>query len=275
MHYQDFVMNKHHTLSARPLALACTLFLATALHTADAAASDSAHDILMRSDTIRNPQESFVVNVTISQYENGRLDDQTRVTTHSRKDGDGQFLTLVHIDTPAVDKGKILLRNGNNLWMFDPKSKASVRISPRQRLLGNASSGDVITSNLALDYSVALSGQETVQDGDKNERTAWKLHLTASTAYAPYTSVDLWVDSTNNRPLKGMFYGQSGKLLKVAWYRGWKDVLGVIRPTEVVIGDGFAKSKVTVMQMEHYRPQDLPLSWFNKEWLPHFTLGGQ
>ncbi len=239
------------------------------------ALADRAQEILKRSDMIRNPQTSFVVNVSLKQYENNQLTDQNRVTTHSRQNKTGQFLTIVHMDEPNNDRGKLLLRNDNILWFYVPKSKASVRMSPRQRLLGNASNGDVITSNFTLDYSATLDGEETITDGDRNSRLAWKLKLSAINEFAPYKQVELWVDKENDRPLKGKFYGNSGKLLKVAWYRNWQPVLGEIHPTEVVIGDGFNPNKITLMQMSQYQAKELPLSWFNKEWLSHFTTQGQ
>ncbi|CAK9884167.1 MAG: hypothetical protein XXXJIFNMEKO3_00548 [Candidatus Erwinia impunctatus] len=204
-------------LILKPWRLTCTLALFAAL----SVHADQAQDILKRSDLIRNPQTSFVVTVSLKQYDNNKLTDQNRVTTHSRQNASGQFLTIIHIDEPASDRGKLLLRNDNILWFYDPKSKASVRMSPRQRLLGNASNGDVITSNFTLDYAAVLAGEETVTDGDRAARPAWKLQLSAINDFAPYKQVELWVDKANDRPLKGKFYGNSGKLLKVAWYRNW------------------------------------------------------
>ena len=236
-----------------------------------AGGSPDARTILARSDTIRNPQESFVVDVGLYAYENGKRTDFTQVTTHSRKDDDdGQFLSLVFIDEPARDRSKIVLRNGNLLWFYDPASKASVRLSPRQRLLGNASNGDVVTANFALDYAATLKGEETIKDGDKQMRPTWRLALQSTNEVTPYDKVEFWVDKENYRPLKGEFYTQSGRLLKVAWYRSWQNAMGEMRPTEMVIADGFEPKNVTVMKMSNFRGRELPVSWFNNGWLPRF-----
>lgn len=232
---------------------------------------DDASYILSQSDLVRIPQNSFIVDVSMIEYIAGKQANRSNVVVYSRKNLDNQFLSIVQIVAPAVDKGKLMLRNGNNLWMFDPKSKASVRLSARQRLLGNASNGDVITSNFTSDYSSVIEGEEIVENGDKENRLAWKLTLMASNSYAPYHSITYWIDKENYRPVKAMFYGSSGKLLKASWYRNWQDVLGYIRPTEIVIVDGFNNRKVTVINMDNYRLQELPLSWFNKAWLAEFT----
>ncbi len=235
-----------------------------------AKAAQSADALLARIDEIRLPQQSFAVDVTLTAYENGASTDQSRVTTYSRKSPDDQFLTIVHIDQPSIDRGKILLRNGNILWVYDPSSKASVRISPRQRLLGNASNGDVISANFRRDYHAEIVGTERVIDGDRKEQDATKLNLVSSGDYAPYDRIELWSSTTDDRPLKGKFYTASGELLKVAWYRKWENEMSEIRPTETIIADGFNPRNVTVMNMRRYHPRDLPQSWFRKEWLPRF-----
>ena len=67
------------------------------------------------------------------------------------------------------------------MWFYDPSSKASVRISPQQRLMGQASDGDVVTANFAKDYTAKLLGEETLQDADRQNRDCWHLDLKAAT----------------------------------------------------------------------------------------------
>jgi outer membrane lipoprotein-sorting protein len=234
------------------------------------AAMDAA-GLLRQADAIRNPQSSFVVDVDLKNYEGRALTGHTKVRTHSRVAG-GQFQTIVYITDPAADRGKILLRNGNNLWLYDPASRSSVRISARQRLLGNASNGDVVSSNLVGDYAPEMQGAETIADGDRRNRDCHKLYLTSRDRSTPYSAVEFWVDAANARPVKAKFYTGSGSLIKAAWYRNYSNQMGAQRPTEVVIADGFDPNKVTVMSMSGYSGRDLPASWFTKEWLPRFSL---
>ena len=251
------------------LAAAVLLSAGAAAHAA--VANEAAGDILAKTDAIRNPQHSFVADVSLIDYKNGSETDRAFVTTHSRQENKAeQFQSLVYIDIPSRDKGKIVLRNGNLIWFYDPASKASVRLSPRQRLIGNASNGDVITANFALDYSAELTGEEEITDGDRQPRTTYRLHLTSRNETTPYDRIDFWVDKANYRPIRGKFYTNSGRLLKVAWYRGWEEVLGETRPTEVVIANGVDPKHVTVMKLSNFRPRDLPQSWFSKSWLPRF-----
>lgn len=233
-------------------------------------AADAA-SILRQSDNIRLPQTSFAVDVALKNYVRNKLTEQTQVTVHSRQAG-GQFQDIVYVSSPSADRGKIILRDGNILWMYDPASRASVRISPRQRLIGNASNGDVVSSNLVYDYSPKMAGTEVIADGDGRNRECYKLRLNSRSRAAPYSAIDFWVDAASARPIKGKYYTGSGSLIKVAWYRNFRQQMGAARPSEVVIADGFDPNKVTVMQMNRFRARDLPASWFRKEWLPKFQL---
>ncbi|WP_299963910.1 outer membrane lipoprotein-sorting protein [uncultured Roseobacter sp.] len=233
------------------------------------ALAGTADTLLSQADRIRNPQTTFAVDVELVDYNRGKVKDRTSVTVYARP-ATSNFQTLVHINSPARDRGKIMLRNGNILWLYDPASKASVRISPRQRLLGNASNGDVVSSNLVGDYSAQLAGSEAIVDGDRQNRSCQKLMLKQSRNSATYSSIEFWVDASNNQPVKGKYYTKSGKLIKVAWYRKLKSQMGARRPTEVVIADGFNPNSVTTMNMSNFRAKEIPASWFSKEWLPNF-----
>lgn len=234
-------------------------------------AAVDAHKILQQADTIRLPQTSFAVDVDLKNYVRNKLTDRTKVTVHSRQDG-GQFQDIVYVNEPVADRGKIILRNGNILWLYDPAARASVRISARQRLIGNASNGDVVSSNLVYDYQPELEATEVIADGDRQNRECYKLRLTSRDSATPYGAIDFWVDTATSRPVKGKYYTSSGSLIKVAWHRNFSEQMGVERPTEVVIADGFDPNKVTLMQMSSFRSRDLPAGWFRKEWLPKFKL---
>ena len=151
-----------------------------------------------------------------------------------------------------------------------PNTKASVRLSPQQRLLGQASNGDVVTVNLAKDYLAKLTAEEEVVDGERRRRISYKLALTANTPTATYTAVDLWVDAENSRPIKARFYAESGRLLKTVYYRRYEQQLGKERPTETVIIDGLNPQSVTLIRYSDFATPAIPLTWFNRDYLPNF-----
>ena len=236
-----------------------------------ALAAPSADDILAASDAIRNPGRTFSVTVTLTEFQAGKQVDTSTLVSYSRtQQQGGQFASLVLFVLPARDAGKLMLKNGNDLWFYDPSNKASVRLSPQQRLLGQASNGDVATVNLAKDYKATLVGDEDVQDGERRTRKAHKLALAAVSPDVTYASIEMWIDVENNRPLKARFFAESSRLLKTAYYRRFQSELGAMRPTETVIIDGLDPQSVTLMRFSDYKARTIPDTWLQRDFLPRF-----
>lgn len=227
--------------------------------------------LLAATDTIRNPSRPFVVTVTLTEFQSGSQVDTSVLTSYARtQEAGGQFMTLIRFQKPTRDAGKVMLKRGADLWFYDPSTKASIRISPQQRLIGQAANGDVVTANYARDYTAVLAATEETLDGEKRKRRAHKLTLTARNDEATYASIELWVDAENNRPLKARYFADSGRLLKTAYYRRFQSQLGAERPTETVIIDGIDPQSVTLLRMSDYGARDIPVTWFNKDYLPRF-----
>ena len=236
-----------------------------------AIAAPGAQELLATADAIRNPGRPFAVKVTLTEFEAGKQVDTNTLMSYSRPaEAGGQFTTLLSFVEPTRDAGKLLLREGNDLWFYDPGTKASIRISPQQRLMGQAANGDVVTVNLAKDYEATLKAEEEVMDGERRTRRAYKLGLTARSPGATYAAVELWVDAENNRPLRARFFTESGRLLKTAFFRRYQSQLGRERPTETVIIDGLNPQSVTLMRFTEFATPNLPAKWFQRDNLSRF-----
>lgn len=240
-----------------------------AIQTAHAA--PDAQAILAASDAVRNPGKPFALTTTLVEYRSGKQTDANTLTVYSKADDrSGQFRSLIRFVAPARDTNKLLLKSGNDLWFYDPSSKASIRISPQQRLLGQAANGDVVTVNLAKDYKAELAAEEDTQDGDRKNRHCYKLGLAAVSPDVTYHRIEMWIDTGSNRPVKARFYSESGRHLKTAYYRRYETQLGVERPTETVIIDGLNPNWVTVMRFSDYAWRDVPETWLQRDYLPRF-----
>ncbi len=241
------------------------------LFVSSAQAALSPQEILAASDAVRNPDYPFGMTNTLIEYRAGKQTDTSTLGIYSKADPhSGQFRSLIRYIAPARDAGKLILFAGKDLWFYDPASKASIRMSPQQRLLGQASNGDVVTVNLAKDYQATSATEEDTQDGERQSKHCYKLFLQASTPDATYHHIDMWIELANNRPVKARFYTDSGKLLKSAYYRHYEKQLGLERPTETVIIDGLDPSWVTVMRYSDLTKRDVPELWLQREYLPRF-----
>lgn len=232
----------------------------------------TALEIVSAADKVRNPVKPFRVALSLVEYQSGQAHDAVGLTVHSKIDpATQQYRNLVRYTAPARDVGKLVLLNGANMWFYDPASKASIRISAQQRLIGQASNGDVLTVNLAHDYTPKLIGEESIQDADKQARNTWHLDLTSSSSDAAYSRLETWIEKDTYRTIKSKFYTDSGRLLKLAYYRRYEPALGAARPLETIIIDAVDSHLVTKVTFSDYRSEDIQDAWFQRDALPRFT----
>lgn len=260
--------------AAARLARLAALALALMLVWGAAARAQSAAQIIAAADRVRNPGRPFRLTNTLTEYRSGQPADRLVLTIFAKEDrATGQFRNLVRFSQPARDAGKMMLKVGNSMWFYDPASKASVRLSAQQRLIGQASNGDAVTVNLAKDYQGVVLGNETIQDADRTERACWHLDLKATAEDATYHRIETWIEHRTYYPIKAKYYSDSGRLLKIVYYRNFRRELGGMRPTEAIIIDAVDTRLVTTMVFSDYRAQEIPESWFQRESLPR--LGSQ
>jgi len=238
-----------------------------------AALAQTAQEIVTSTDRVRNPSKPFRSVLTLTEYVGGKERDHDMLAVFSKEDPTSrQFRNLVQYVEPARDAGKRVLLDGRSLWFYDPDSKVSVRISAQQRLIGQAAIGDILTVNLATDYTASLVGTESIDDAARQPRQCWHLDLKAGSDLATYSRVEYWVEQGSFYPIKGKFYSDSGRLLKILYFRNFADRLGAIRPTEAVIIDAVDTSLATTATFRESVYQDIPESWFQRDYLPRLQI---
>jgi len=244
--------------------------LTLALWVGVAAHAQTAQEIVAGTDKIRNPSEPFRMTLRLTEYVGGQERNHDTLIVYSKEDRQTtQFRNLVQYVEPARDAGKRVLLDGHSLWFYDPDSKVSVRISAQQRLIGQAAIGDILTVNLAADYTASVVGTEKIDDAAHQPRQCWHLDLKASNGLATYNRVEYWVEQGSFYPIKGKFYSDSGRLLKIIYYRKFSQQLGAVRPTESVIIDAVDSSLATIATFSEYAYQEIPEAWFQRDYLPH------
>jgi len=264
-------MKKHSFLSAIAVSALLSIFIVLGLFTGRVQASGqpTATEIVEGMDRVRNPGQPYRVVLALTEYVNGKPRDSDGLVLYVKQDQQSrQFNNLVRYAEPPRDAGKMVLFRGTNLWFYDPASKASIRISPQQRLLGQAAEGDVLSVNLARDYTAKIVGEETIQDADHKNRDCWHLDMAAATPEAIYNHVEYWTERGTYHPIKGKFYSDSGRLLKIAYYHKYEEQMGALRPTQVVLIDAVNANLATTIDYSNYRFQDIPDTWLQRDYLP-------
>ena len=142
-------------------------------------ANDTA-PMVKNADAYRLDTASAKVVSLVTLYKNGELDKTRQYNVYTRPERE----SLVVFKSP-VEAGQKMLMLGDNYWLVMPKSRRPIRITPMQKLLGEASVGDVSTLTWSQDYRATLTAQETLTI---NERAvlANQLSLQSVTQGASY-----------------------------------------------------------------------------------------
>jgi outer membrane lipoprotein-sorting protein len=233
--------------------LITSLLFAVAAITARAATDPS--EILAKVDELRNPLQSFTIDVELTSF----VKDQGTVSRF-KVYGKGTDRSLVEFQFPKSERGKYLLMTRDAMWMFMPETTRPIRISPLQRLAGQASNGDVARTNFTVDYTPKSAVEEEL-DGHRT----YVLELGAKDAGVAYDRVRLWVDRATYQPIRADFYVVSGKLIKRAFYREFSEVNGRRILTRIEIDDLLRPGHRTVMTYANLAQKDNPEKMFNKD----------
>lgn len=227
-----------------------------------AAAQDTsepdAKTIVAKADQVRFPDAGFEVVVDIDSKLSGGNTESRKYKVLSK----GNENTVVMVLEPASERGQIMLMKGRDLWIFLPNVSQPVRLGLAQRLTGQVANGDLARANFAGDYNATLQGIEDI-DGAPH----YKLALDAVDRGVTYGKVMYWVRKSDFRPHKAQFYSLSGRLLKTAHYRGYEQMAGRVRPTEMLMEDALRKGEQSVLHYNSMKLRELPDKVFTKDYL--------
>src|SRR5260370_37249006 len=115
---------------------AIVMMLALGVAQVQASEQPTAGQIMEGIDRVRNPGQPYRVMLALTEYVNSKPRDRDGLVVYVKQDEQSrQFNNLVRYAEPPRDAGKMVLFKGKDLWCYDPNSKASIRISPQQRLM--------------------------------------------------------------------------------------------------------------------------------------------
>lgn len=172
-------------------------------------ASPDAHDILTSSDQARGGGLPGIVwEIKLLSRDGDRTDEPQRILVKAVDES-----SVAETLEPVRFKGSRILQVERNMWLTRPGLSKPIPISPRQRMSGQASNGDIAATNYAGDYDAQMKETESM-DGEP----CYVLDLTAKHKRATYDKIRYWVSVKRVVGLKAEFYSVSGKLLKTAHF---------------------------------------------------------
>ncbi|MBR9786932.1 MAG: outer membrane lipoprotein-sorting protein [Vibrionaceae bacterium] len=217
--------------------------------------------LMEKADSYRLQDQSSKVVSLVRLYQDQELDKTRLYHVYTRPNRE----SLV-VFKSAVEAGQKMLMMGDNYWLQMPKSRRPIRITPMQKLLGEASIGDISTLTWSQDYQSEWKATETISVSAQSI-PAYHLVLTAKTAGASYQKIDLWLAKHDAFPIKADLYLRSGKLAKQAYYsRATNQEQDYV--SEMTLLDSIQPSKKTVIEYQAIQPWQLDDKFYNPSYLP-------
>lgn len=220
------------------------------------AAAADVDAILKKADAFRLSDASAQVETLVQTFKNGQPDKEKRYQVLIRPGGK----SLILFRSPG-ETGQKVLMSGDDYWLLLPGSARPMRITPLQKLLGDAATGDIATMTWSGDYSGVVKGEVTV-DG----LPCLELELTATRKSLSYQRVVLQVAKNDSRPVHADLYAASGRRLKQARYTvEQRD--GRATVTRMTLSDEVQTSRETVVTTLGSKPRQFGDELFNAMYL--------
>ena len=221
-------------------------------------------DVLKQAETFRVPWKgmSLVANI---------LTDGEKADSHKYKVFYQDNKTLVVFTAPEVEKGNLLLMNGNDLWFYVNSTNRPTRITPIQRLSGSTSFGDLARLSWSVDYNIVRVADTIVKD-QQVSTGIYKFELSAKSPGATYQKVTLWINKKDSHPMKSEVYLSSGKLYKTLQFNKYETVSSKVINTQITFIDHFNKNLKSVLTFSEIKENtNIPNRYFINTMLPEVS----
>lgn len=240
-------------VAARALVVVSLLGVAIGAHADDVSA------LLKAADKYRMSGDNMQIDTQISVFNtDGSADKERRYVVFAQ----AKHQSLVLMQSPA-EKGQKVLMLGDDYWLLMPGSQRPLRITPMQKLLGDASTGDIATLSWADDYTGSVAGEEPCGEP---VQPCLHLALQANRKGVTYQRIELWIGKARHEPVRADLYVQSDKLAKRARFVMDKPAA----PTtviEMLLGDQLTNKKETRVRYLGRKEHTVPEAWLNPMFL--------
>ncbi len=211
-----------------------------------AMASTDAQNLVKRADSFRQLYFEAVMSVRLTKYIGNERERESILKVAVQ----GSEKSLIHV-IEGADRGQQMLMTNEGLWVKLPRSTRAVRITPMQRLLGEASIGDVGRMRWQDDYIASIA------DEIENKDIA-KLELIAKSDLAMYPKILLTVSLPDGVPIEAIFFLKSGKPLKKVAFNKPEKINDRIGIKKMIFTDLLKPENRTEMVLEQTFPKSIP-----------------
>jgi len=217
--------------------------------------------ILAKIDEMANFQNQDIsMSVTLVTDKPGS-DRSVKKAKFFRRDRDDAFLML--IEQPDVNKGEGYLKVDDNLWFYDPNTRAFSHTSIKEKFSDSqANNDDFSSSKMAVDYKVV-----TGEEAKLGKFDVYVLTLEATSDKVTYPMEKIWVTRDKTLVLKTEDYSLSKRLMRTSLFTNYQQINGRYIPLTQLYVDNLNVGEKTQMTMADVNIGTIPDTVFTKSYV--------
>jgi len=176
-----------------------------------------------------------------------------------RRDAKKQFLMLIQL--PEASKGQGYLKEGDNMWFYDPTSRKFSHSSMKEAVgESEAKNEDFNQRKILEDFDI-----EKTEEGAIGKFPVWIVGIKAKTGEASYDRIKLYIRKDKTLILKEEDFGASGRIMRTTLYPKYTEVSkGKFFPSQMLIVDEINKGEKSQITMSELSSEKLPDKVFTK-----------
>ncbi len=232
------------------------VFLSQVAITGQSPTNNVEQEWLKIADAYRQPADSMRVTTRVRLFKEGKETRDKIYEVYLKSDR----RSLVVFQSSG-EKGQKVLMLEDKFWMIMPKSRRPVRITPMQKLLGEASTGDIATLSWHEDYLALKEGEQQY-----NDEVLDVLLLEGVGKGLSYKTIRLFLEQSTHRPVKAEFYMASGKLAKNAAFI-IEDSGSDAQVSKMILTDAIQKGRITEVEYLNREIYELDDRFYNPRYL--------
>lgn len=241
---------------------AAALFTAAATAQISTADADKAFKVMEDTEDVLAYHGDYSATLTLQVEKPGKPKENIQYKIFERTDD--KLMTIVQL-FPEADKGVGYLRNGDNIWSYDPISRKFTHTSIKEALGDSDIKLDDVENSKKkwrANYDV-----EAFEEGMLGKYPVYIITLKAKTSEPSYSKSKYYIRKDIALALKEEDFSGSDRLMRTILIPKWSKVPAGYVSTQVIIRDELNKGEQTQQVISDLTFDTLPDKIFTKAYL--------
>lgn len=167
--------------------------------------------------------------------------------------------SLVEVVSPPRERGRKILRVEQDIWLYLPGTRNTIRIAPLQRVFGMASMSDLLGVSYSRDYEASDVQVVTCDTGECLEVTAL-----LRDGKSGFSTVIFYLTKNEGRLVRSKHMTSSQREIQQVEYLNMAEVAGHPKLEKLKIINLLRPENITWLRYSDYRPVDLGTREFSR-----------